>query len=303
MTIPTYDQFIFPLLRLLAKNQRGIRSRDAYQALADEFGLTDGEREEMLPSGMQRVHHNRIAWAHDRLKRAGYSESVTRGTWKIREDGLQAFKANPKGFPDAALRAVALVANDDEPSNTPGASGPSAATTDPALTPPDERIDAAVAELHASITDDLLERISRSPPEFFERLVIQVLVAMGYGQAALASHVGRSGDGGIDGVITLDRLGLEKVYVQAKRWQNTVGRPDIQSFFGALAGRRASKGVFITTSTYSSEARQYAGSVSDSLVLIDGQQLARLMIEYCVGVSVYRSVRIVRVDTDFFEES
>lgn len=146
--------------------------------------------------------------------------------------------------------------------------------------------------------------ISQSSPAFFEQLVLDLLVAMGYGASRKSlQHTGRSGDGGIDGIISLDRLGLEKVYVQAKRWQNQVSRPDVQGFFGALAGRRANKGVFITTSGFSREAREFAKQASDGLVLIDGAQLARLMIEFKVGVSIERGITIARVDTDYFEDA
>jgi restriction system protein len=168
---------------------------------------------------------------------------------------------------------------------------------------PEERIDSAISELNDSLSEELLGIVLNSPPEFFERLVLDVLHAMGYGVSrADLDPTGGSGDGGIDGIITLDKLGLEKIYVQAKRWSTgTVSRPDIQGFFGALAGKRATKGVFITTSAFSAGARDYAAQVSDSLVLVDGQQLTELMMEYGVGVTIQRTVKIGRVDSDYFE--
>jgi restriction system protein len=188
------------------------------------------------------------------------------------------------------------------------ASGPDAsAPIIPALVEvrsPDELIDSAARELHDSLSRDLLEQIAAGSPTQFEQLVLDVLHAMGYGaKQSDLERTGASGDGGIDGIITLDRLGLEKVYVQAKRWTSgTVGRPEIQKFFGALAGRRATRGVFITASTFSGEAKDYARQVSDSIVLIDGCRLASLMIEYGVGVTVQRTIKIAKIDSDYFED-
>jgi restriction system protein len=167
---------------------------------------------------------------------------------------------------------------------------------------PDERIDAALAELREQTASELLDLLLEQTPAFFEQVVLDLLHALGYGTSrADLARVGKSGDGGIDGIISLDRLGLEKVYVQAKRWQNTVGRPDVQSFFGALAGRRATKGVFITTSTFSREAREFAESVSDKIVLVDGARLTELMMDFGVGVQ-HKAIQVPRVDSDYFED-
>lgn len=167
---------------------------------------------------------------------------------------------------------------------------------------PDERIDAAFVELREQTASELLHLVMDQTPVFFEQLVLDLLHALGYGTSRSdLARVGKSGDGGIDGIISLDRLGLEKVYIQAKRWQNTVGRPDVQAFFGALAGRRANKGVFITTSSYSREAREFADSVSDKIVLVDGARLTELMMDYGIGVQ-HKAIRVPRVDSDYFEE-
>jgi len=167
---------------------------------------------------------------------------------------------------------------------------------------PTERIDGAIEELNQSLAAELLDTISRGSPAFFEQLVLDVLQKMGYGTSSAIEHTGKSGDGGIDGIITLDRLGLEKVYIQAKRWQGSVGRPEIQGFFGALASRRATKGVFITTSRFTNEAVEFASQASDSLVLVDGAHLTRLMVEFEVGVSVERTIKLCHLDSDYFEE-
>jgi len=167
---------------------------------------------------------------------------------------------------------------------------------------PDERIEAVLKEIHEAVTREVLERIAKAPPAFFENLVLDLLRALGYGASEDdLERVGAPGDGGFDGIISLDRLGFEKVYVQAKRWQGSVGRPEVQGFFGALSGRRARKGVFITTSSFTREAREFGRQIAESVVLIDGQRVATLMIENGVGVTHYRVLRLPRVDGDYFD--
>ena len=302
MAIPTYDQFIEPLLRFLASRPQGVKTSEVYTALADQAGLTDEELQERLPSRVQPRYQNRIGWANDRLKRAGLSHSLMRGTWQITDQG-RAFLANhPNGISEDELKELTKVPPDsrldpDEPEVQPKE------TRQVETASPDERIDEAIEELNDSVASELLDLIGGASPSFFEHLVLDLLHTLGYGTSrADLSKVGGSGDGGIDGIISLDRLGLEKVYVQAKRWQNNVGRPEIQGFFGALAGRRAKKGVFITTSAFTREAREYANQVSDSIVLLDGSRLARLMIEHGVGVT-HLPLKIAQVDSDYFEES
>jgi restriction system protein len=302
MAIPTYDQFIEPLLRFLGGRPEGAKTSEVYAALADAVGLTDDERAQLLPSRRQPVHQNRIGWAHDRLKRAGLSESQKRGTWQLTDDGRAFLADHPNALSQEEIDKIAKVPPDSrltdpdspEPIPAPQAAGDGGS--------PDERIEQAVGELNDSLASDLLDMIGQSSPTFFEHLVLDLLHALGYGTSRVdLQQVGGSSDGGIDGIISLDRLGLEKVYVQAKRWQNTVGRPEIQGFFGALAGRRAKKGVFITTSAFTREARDYANQVSDSIVLLNGSRLARLMIEHGVGVT-HRSLKVAQVDSDYFEE-
>jgi len=306
MTIPTYDQLIFPLLNTLGQYSEGLRVRDVREKIAAELSLSSEDRAVLLPSGVQPVFNNRVGWAHDRLKRERLSSSPSRGFWKITPAGQEYLSQHPDGIDAAEIRRIALVPH--VPASTRGIDGQTGTTsdeTDEQVTraAPDERIDEAIQDLHSSVSSELLTNILASPPEFFERLVLDLLVKMGYGTDDLmAEQIGGSGDGGLDGVIALDRLGLEKVYIQAKRWQDSVGRPLIQAFFGALAGRRASKGVFITTSRFTSDARAYASQVSGSLVLVDGDMLTKLMIEHEVGVSVQRTVKIVRVDSDYFED-
>lgn len=303
MAIPTYDQFIEPLLRFLNEKPKGVSTSEVYAALANSVDLTDEERDQLLPSRRQPVYQNRIGWAHDRLKRAGLSQSRERGTWQLTDAGRAFLAEHPSAIDAVEIEKIAKVPPDSRLTTDPD----SPATSPPQAPPseggsPDERIDQAIGELNDSVASELLDLIGESSPTFFEHLVLDLLHALGYGTSrADLQRVGGSSDGGIDGVISLDRLGLEKVYVQAKRWQNNVGRPEIQGFFGALAGRRAKKGVFITTSAFTREARDYANQVSDSIVLVDGARLARLMIEHGVGVT-HRPLKVAQVDSDYFDE-
>lgn len=299
MGIPTYDRFIEPLLRLLAQHPEGLPTKAVYRTLATAMHLTEDEQTELLPSRRQLVFHNRIGWAQDRLKRAGLSRSAARGLWQLTSKG-RAFLNDHKGpLDDVTIAELAYVEAD---SRAQSDENPDTPPTEPQRTSPDERIEQALTELRASVARELLEQISGLPPQFFENLVLDLLHALGYGISRQdLQRVGRSGDGGIDGIISLDRLGLEKVYVQAKRWQNRVGRPDVQGFFGALAGRRAKKGVFITTSDFTHEAKEFGESVSDTMVLIDGARLTELMIEYKVGVQ-HKPLQVPTVDSDYFEE-
>jgi len=297
MTVPTYDQFIDPLLRFLAQNPQGAPTAVAQTACADALGISEEDRAQRLPSGTQVVYRNRAGWAHDRLKRAGYSHSPKRGYWQLTDAGMK-FAATHSKLSQQQLRDLWAMKL---------GSGMGGSDEDEVVIPvddtesPEERLEAAVAELSESVQTELLEAIMGNSPGFFERLVLDVLHAMGYGMSRKdIEQVGKSNDGGIDGIISLDRLGLEKVYVQAKRWQNSVGRPDIQGFYGALAGQRARKGVFITTSTFTQQAVDFAHSV-EGVILIDGARLAKLMVDFEVGVTP-RIVKVPKVDQDYFEE-
>jgi restriction system protein len=268
------------------------------------LGLTDAQRTARLANLPHLRYRHRSGWGLSMLKGAGYVESGGPGIWRITPRGRELIAACPGGFDAVTAKRILQESRATEPVDTNSTetvisdSEASAAIAQP----PDERIDAALKELHDVVATDLLERILSAPPAFFEKLVLDLLHALGYGNSADdLERVGGAGDGGIDGVISLDRLGFEKVYVQAKRWRNSVGRPEIQGFFGALAGRRARKGVFITTSTFTREAKQYGEQISESIVLIDGARLTTLMIENGVGVAHYRVLRLPRVDGDYFD--
>ena len=313
MTVPTYDRFIEPILRFLAEHPQGAPAREAHEAAAARLGLSDAARAELLPSGIQPVYKNRAGWAHDRLKRAGLSTSPRRGFWRITERGLAFVRQHGQSVAETEIEKIAqdfmdVVLKDRQPDGSPATSLAVANSTTGispvplAVASPDDRLEQALAELRGSVSRELLEAISGATPQFFEALVLDLLHAMGYGtNRSDLQRVGGPGDAGIDGIISLDRLGLEKVYVQAKRWKdsNTVGRPDVQAFYGALAGQRANKGVFITTSSFASPAIEFARSV-ERIVLVDGARLAALMIEHGVGVS-NRTVAVPKLDADYFE--
>ncbi len=306
MAVPTYDQFIEPILRCLAANPQGMSARDVHDAAANMLGVSETDRAELLPSGVQLVYKNRAGWAHDRLKRAGLSASRRRGYWQLTEAGVRFAQEQPSPLPVPVLEALLTEYNEVRLRPSVGAPNIEGASTqvvvpERATVSPDDRLEHALAELREGVTAELLELLSQVSPAYFETVVLDLLHKLGYGTGRSdLLRVGRSGDGGIDGVISLDRLGLEKVYVQAKRWQSSVGRPDVQAFYGALAGQRANRGVFITTSTFTQQAIDFAGSV-ERIVLVDGTKLADLMVEYEVGVAS-RAVRIPKIDSDYFEE-
>jgi restriction system protein len=305
MGVPTYDQFIEPLLRYLVAHPDGVRTADAHEAVASALRLGAEDRAERVPSGVQPLYKNRNGWAHDRLKRAGFSTSPRQGFWRLTLEGQKFATSHPKLSDDDVER----LANVDrtqrlrQKKDGPQApSGPELPAETTVKASPEERIEAALIELRESVGRDLLENIGRAPPEFFEQLVLDLLHAMGYGTSRSdLQRVGGSGDGGIDGIISLDRLGLEKVYVQAKRWKNTVGSPEIQGFMGALQLHGASKGVFITTSAFSRDAKDAASRARGSIVLVDGAQLSALIMDHGVGVS-HKPLRIPKVDGDYFED-
>lgn len=305
MPVPTYDKFIEPVLRYLAQHPQGVPARQAHDAAADALGLSDDDRQLLLSSGAQPVYKNRAGWAHDRLKRGGLSSSPRRGMWQITPQGIRFAAEHPaplaaeqvqrmaREFIDVRLRPMAD-APFVEPPITPS-------TPADAVASPDDRLSNALDELHAAAKADLLELLARVSPSFFETIVLDLLHRMGYGASrADLQRVGGTGDAGIDGIISLDRLGLEKVYVQAKRWQNAIGRPELQAFYGALAGQKAKKGVFITTSGFTAQALDFARSV-EGIVLVDGVRLAGLMIDHEVGITS-RTVRIPKIDSDYFDD-
>lgn len=305
MAVPTYDRFIEPVLRYLAQHPDGVPARQVHEAAADALGLSAEDRQLVLPSGAQPVYKNRAGWAHDRLKRAGLSSSPERGIWRITPQGIRFAADHPAPLTPEELQRMAreFIEVRLRPANDAALVEPAVATTGltDAVASPDDRLGQALSELREAAEAGLLELLAGVSPSFFETIVLDLLHRMGYGASrADLQRVGGAGDAGIDGVISLDRLGLEKVYVQAKRWQNSVGRPELQAFYGALAGQKAKKGVFITTSGFTGQARDFASSV-EGIVLVDGVRLAGLMIDHEVGINS-RTIRIPKIDGDYFDE-
>lgn len=303
MPIPDFQSAMLPVLNDLTQGER--TGQDTLDALAAHFGLTQEELAERLPSGKQATFTNRVAWAKSHLKQAGLVESPRRGVYRLTERGRQVLAENPSGigmnylmrFPEY----VAFRQRSTAPRESPVVGATPSVNPNDARTP-DDLIEDGYRQLRVALVADLRDRISSMPPSAFEQLVVDLLTEMGYGgpQEDAGLVVGRGGDEGIDGVIKEDRLGLETIYIQAKRWQGTVGRPEIQRFAGALQGQRARKGVFITTSSFTREAQAYADSIQTRIVLIDGAQLAELMIDHGIGVTSIKRYEIKRIDSDYF---
>jgi restriction system protein len=276
--------------------------------LANHFQLTSEERKELLPSGQQPAFNNRVGWAGTYLKKAGLLESPKRGVFHISARGIKVLESNPREID------VKLLSQFDEfvefrrkKSNTVGQATPVLASSSPITTDnetPEVALENAYQTLRDNLSDELLTTIKGCSPAFFEKLVVDVIVSMGYGgsRREAGKAVGGTGDDGIDGIINEDRLGLDNIYLQAKRWEGTVGRPEIQKFAGALQGYRARKGIFITTSSFTKDAQDYTQRIESKIVLIDGQRLANLMIDHNVGVTSEAVYEVKRTDSDYFSE-
>ena len=295
--LPTWDQFMVPVLRVLSDGQV-LNRRELYDSVARDTHLSDELRAEVLDSG-ERRYENRISWAITGLVKANAVLRPSRGHHVISESGRTLLKAHPDRLTEADLRQIE--GYDDGRKKHPLDVGPSPA---PDELDPYELVEQGIARINGEVASNLLIRLHSQEPAFFEQAVVDLVVAMGYGGADVrATRTQLSNDGGIDGIIDQDVLGLSRVYIQAKRYalDGSVGRPEIQSFVGALQGQQANQGVFITTGRFSTGAKEYARSVPTRVVLIDGPRLAELMIRYRVGVQVKRTLQIVDVDEDFFE--
>lgn len=307
MPIPDYQTAMLPLLRLAADGKEH-KFRDAIEYLAQELSLSDEERSEMLPSGTAPLFDNRIGWARTYLKQAGLLTSPKRGIFQITERGQSLLSKAPAQITVATLdqfdefRAFRARRRDTSAGVSSSIQQPTEEESSATQTPEDQ-LAFAYRRLRSELELDLLEQVNSVTPAFFERLVIDLLVGMGYGGSRqdAGRAIGKSGDGGIDGIIKEDKLGLDVIYVQAKRWEGTVGRPEIQKFAGALQGQRANKGVFITTSSYSREAVDFASLINTKIILIDGQQLAAMMIDHNVGVSTIGMYELKKIDADYFD--
>lgn len=298
MAIPDYQTIMLPLLELARDNKiHGIR--DAVDDLAERFRLTEEERQELMPDGRRTRFKYNVAWSRTYMKKAGLLEDPKRGEFRITERGRKLLADKPSRIDSKFLqefKEFREFIGKEQSSATQG-------EVDSKLTP-EEAIQVAHETLRKSLAADLLDQVKQASPAFFEHLVVDVLVHMGYGgsRQEAGEAIGQAGDEGIDGIIKEDRLGLDIIYIQAKRWGNTVGRPDVQKFARALQGKRARKGVFITTSSFSREAVDFAENIETKVVLISGDQLAELMIDHGVGVATEATYELKRIDADYFPE-
>lgn len=302
MAIPKYYEFMKPILELLKDNQVHKRV-DMYHVLAIKFQLTEAELKEWLPSGKQLVYKNRIGWALTYLKKAKLIESPVRASFRITELGHKVLEENPEVVNYNYLKK--FEGFQDFINSTSDSSLLNNTSNIDSDESPQDLLDRAYKTISSTLVDDLLIEIMNQSPQFFEKLVVDLLVSMGYGGRKLENSqvLGKSGDEGIDGVIKEDKLGFDKIYIQAKRWntEKTVGRPELQKFVGALTGQGASKGAFITTASFTKEAKEYVSKQhACKIVLIDGELLAALMLEHDLGVSVENIYLIKKIDTDYF---
>lgn len=306
MPVPDYQKMMLPILTILKDGQERHMS-EIREEIADHFQLTEEERRQLLPGGSQLAYHNRSNWATTYLFKAGLLERPKRGVYRINSDGRKYLESDKDHITVQDLNEIPQFAtwytrsiNRSQPRSKSVAEPKLDQSSDET---PEETIQRLTQELKDQLATDLLEQLHNMDPYKFEQLIVDLMLAMGYGGSRVeAGKVTQaSNDGGIDGVINEDRLGLDTIYLQAKRWQNPVGRKEIQSFVGALAGRQAHKGVFITTSSFNKNAYAYANTVSQKVILIDGQRLAQLMIDFDLGVSTAQTLKLKKIDTDYFE--
>ncbi len=298
--IPDFQSTMLPILNSLKDNS--IREvKELQEMMLSYFQISDDERKITIPSGTQSLFYNRVAWALAHLKRAELLSSPERGKYQITSNGLKVIQNPPekitakylKSFPSyvhaKTQQNESIIIDDDE---------------EEINKTPDELIDLGISQINNELSNLLITQIKNCSAYYFERIVVDLLIKMGYGGSDIDNGevTSKSGDEGIDGIIKEDKLGLDKIYIQAKKWENTIGRPEIQKFVGALHGKRAKKGIFITTSNFTKEAIEYAIILDVSVVLIDGKQLTKLMIENDLGVTVKDTIKIRRLDTDYFIE-
>jgi restriction system protein len=290
---------MLPVLEMAADGKEHTLA-EAREMLIPKFNLTEADQAELLPSGRQRRFNNRVAWAKVHLEQARLVDSPKRGVFFITDRGRELLKEKHSLIDLALLdryeefRQFRRGKIDDAPG----------AVTTVAVSTPEETLEAAYQTIRAQLAQDLLAQVKGASPAFFEKLVVEVLLKMGYGssRAEAGRAIGKAGDEGIDGIISQDHLGLDMIYIQAKRWEGTVGRPEIQKFVGALHGKRARKGVFLTTGTFSSDAKDYVTQIEPKVVLVDGRDLSGYMLDLGIGVTTKETFELKRLDLDFFTE-
>lgn len=302
MPVPDFQSHMLPLLELAGdgKVHTLVEARDV---LASRFGLSDEDRAELLPSGRQRRFDNRVAWAKVYLEQASLLTTPRRGHFQITDRARALLKKKPERI-DIGLLEQYQEFRDFRHRKTESTSDEQPQSTADAVATPEEALETAYQSIRSQLAQEVLARVKTASPSFFETLVVELLLRMGYGsgRAEASRAIGGVGDEGIDGIINEDRLGLDVIYIQAKRWDGTVGRPEIQKFVGALHGKRARKGVFITTGSFSVDARQYVSHIDPRVVLIDGDALSHYMIDLNIGVTPRAAYELKRLDSDFFTE-
>ena len=298
MTVPDFQTIMLPLLKVAEDGQEH-SGHEFLEQLSRYFELSDEDLNELLPSGKQTRFYNRVGWARTYLIKSRLLEVPRRSFYKITERGIDVLKSNPNRIDMNYLKRFPEYIEFKEKENE---KEEKEQVEDVEESTPEENLESAYQEIRDTLALEVLENVMSCSPAFFERLVVELLVAMGYGGSRrdAARAVGQTGDEGIDGIIDEDRLGLDTIYIQAKKWANSVGRPEIQKFVGALAGRRARKGIFITTSSFSSEAVRYASDIDPKVILIDGKRLAELMMDYNIGVNEVTTYKLKRIDSDYF---
>ena len=301
MPVPDYQTVMLPVLQCIADGEEH-SMKEVYQKIAEMFQLSDEEKAERLPSGGQSTFENRVGWAKTYLKKSGLLSSPRRGVIRITNRGKDILQKNP-GKIDKKFLEQFKEFREFQGVRSNKSNAVIEKNKDSSELTPEEILGNSYQDLRNQLAYDLLEQVLQCSPTFFENLVVDLLVAMGYGgsRSDAGKAVGKSGDDGIDGIIKEDKLGLDVVNIQAKRWQNTIGRPEIQAFVGSLAGNRAKQGVFITTSKFSGEAHEYVRRIEQKVVLIDGEQLAQFMIDYNIGVSKKVQYVVKNIDLDYFE--
>jgi len=303
--IPDYQTLMLPLLKQVADKQEH-KYRDLIEKLAIEFNVTDEERKELLASGTQAIFDNRVGWAKTYLKKAGLLDSPKRATFVITDTGLATLAKNPDRIDARYLKQFPSFIEFQNASRNDSDTEEEVSTQEPNDRTPEENLDKAYQGIRKSLASELLNKVVELSPTFFERLVVELLVKMGYGGSIkdAGKAIGKSGDEGIDGTIKEDKLGLDIIYIQAKRWKpgNVVGRPELHKFVGALAGQGAKKGIFITTSNFTKEALDYTPKNETKIVLIDGEQLTQLMIDYNLGCTTQQIYELKKIDSDYFGE-
>jgi restriction system protein len=308
MAVPDYQSLMLPLLRFVDRKKEETSTGEAVEVLAKELRLTNEELKEMLPSGIQSTFFNRVGWATTYLKKAGLLESTRRGYYQITLRGRDLLKTQPKIINVNSLKQYPEFLEFQQLRGTRrnDKTDTSVSVSEFLNSTPSEALESAYENLRDELAEELLYKLKSTSPSYFERIVVELLVRMGYGgsRADAGKAIGRSGDGGIDGIIKEDKLGLDIVYIQAKRWDNNpVGRPDVMQFAGALQAQKATKGIFITTSRFTEDAKKYVSQIGSKIVLIDGEQLTNLMIDNDIGVSTVALYPLKKIDADYFEEN